>query len=128
MLVVALAKRVRPLRVRLAREPHAIAAAVRSDLEAYVRDQGVRGPITALTPLEFGSMLKREFGVNGADWAGRAGPRPLRPGGRRGAGRARRATRGARAEARHAPLADARRPGARHAASRASLLPVRRDE
>jgi transglutaminase-like putative cysteine protease len=127
VLVVVLAKRVRPLRVRLAREPHAIAAAVRSDLEAYVRDQGVRGPIAALTPLEFGSMLKREFGVNGADWAGAQARARYGP-----AAGAAQAARDARREARGLKR-DMRRSLTRVDRVRgtlrpASLLPVRRDE
>jgi hypothetical protein len=113
--------------VRLAREPHAIAAAVRSDLEAYVRDQGVRGPIAALTPLEFGSMLKREFGVNGADWAGAQARARYGP-----AAGAAQAARDARREARGLKR-DMRRSLTRVDRVRgtlrpASLLPVRRDE
>jgi transglutaminase-like putative cysteine protease len=127
VLLVALAKRVRPLRVRLAREPHAIAAAVRSDLEAYVRDQGVRGPIAALTPLEFGTMLKREFGVSGADWAtaqarARYGPAA---GAAQAARDARRSARGLKRDMRRSL---SRVDRVRGTLRPTSLLPVRRDE
>jgi transglutaminase-like putative cysteine protease len=69
VLALVLVKEVRSLRVYVRRSPEAIAAAVRSDLEAYVRDQGVSGSVRALTPTEFGRMLRREFGVDAHRWA-----------------------------------------------------------
>jgi len=54
----------------LRRDPHDIAGAVRRDLEAYVRDQGVPPAVVTLTPDEFARMLLREFGVNAVAWAG----------------------------------------------------------
>ena len=80
----------------LRKGPHEIAGAVRRDLEAYVRDQGVPQAVVTLTPDEFSRMLHREFGVDAAGWArlqsrARYGPND---------GRAYDAARGARTEAR----------------------------
>jgi transglutaminase-like putative cysteine protease len=69
LLLLVLVKYVRSLRVWVHRSPETIAAAVRADLEAYVRDQGVTGTVRALTPTEFGRMLRREFGVDAYRWA-----------------------------------------------------------
>jgi hypothetical protein len=80
----------------LRKGPHAIAGAVRRDLEAFVRDQGVPDAVVTLTPEEFSRMLRREFGVDAAGWArmqsrARYGPDDARAG---------EAARGARTEAR----------------------------
>jgi hypothetical protein len=76
-------KKVRGVIPYLRRDPHDIAGAVRRDLEAYVRDQGVPAAVVTLTPDEFARMLHREFGVNATAWAGvqaraRYGPRDTR--------------------------------------------------
>jgi len=78
--LIVVVKHLRGLIPYLRRDPHDIAGAVRRDLEAYVRDQGVPGAVVTLTPDEFARMLHREFGVNATAWAGvqaraRYGPR-----------------------------------------------------
>ena len=62
-------KRFRALLAYLWRDPHRIAAAVRGDLQAWVVDQGISDGGRALTPNEFGEMLKREFAVDASTWA-----------------------------------------------------------
>ncbi len=69
VLLLVLAKRVRSVIPYLRKGPHAIAGAVRRDLEAFVRDQGVPDAVVTLTPEEFARMLRREFGVDAAGWA-----------------------------------------------------------
>ncbi len=69
VVLLVLVKRLRSLIPYLRKGPHAIAAAVRRDLEAYVRDQGVPQAVVTLTPDEFSRMLHREFGVDAAGWA-----------------------------------------------------------
>ena len=80
VVLLFLVKKARGLVPYLRRDPHDIAGAVRRDLEAYVRDQGVPAAVVTLTPDEFARMLHREFGVNAVAWAGmqaraRYGPR-----------------------------------------------------
>ena len=80
VVLLFLVKKARGLVPYLRRDPHDIAGAVRRDLEAYVRDQGVPAGVVTLTPDEFARMLHREFGVNAVAWAGmqaraRYGPR-----------------------------------------------------
>jgi transglutaminase-like putative cysteine protease len=96
LVLLILAKRLRSVVPYLRKGPHEIAGAVRRDLEAYVRDQGVPQAVVTLTPDEFSRMLHREFGVDAAGWArlqsrARYGPND---------GRAYDAARGARSEAR----------------------------
>ena len=67
--LLVLAKRLRSVIPYLRKGPHAIAGAVRRDLEAFVRDQGVPDAVVTLTPEEFSRMLRREFGVDAAGWA-----------------------------------------------------------
>ena len=66
--LIPLAKRVRTARTYAARAPHAIAAAVRADLVAYVVDQQARNGHDALTPTELARLLKRDFGVDARHW------------------------------------------------------------
>ena len=42
---------------------------MRGDLQAWVVDQGISDGGRALTPNEFGEMLKREFAVDASTWA-----------------------------------------------------------
>jgi hypothetical protein len=67
--LLMLVKRFRVIHAYVARDPHAIAAAVRGDLQAWVVDQGIADGGRALTPNEFGDMLKREFAVDASAWA-----------------------------------------------------------
>ncbi len=69
VLLIVLVKLLRSLRRYVRRTPESIAAAVRSDLEAYVRDQGVSSAVRSLTPVEFGRLLRREFGVDARRWS-----------------------------------------------------------
>ncbi len=69
VVLLVLAKRLRSVIPYLRKGPHAIAGAVRRDLEAFVRDQGVPDAVVTLTPDEFARMLRREFGVDAAGWA-----------------------------------------------------------
>jgi hypothetical protein len=66
--VVPLAKRVRTARAYVARDPHAIAAAVRSDLVSFVADQQPRNGHATLTPDELSRLLRRDFAVDADDW------------------------------------------------------------
>jgi hypothetical protein len=65
---VPLAKRVRTARAYVAREPHAIAAAVRSDLVSFVADQQARNGHATLTPDELARLLRRDFAVDADAW------------------------------------------------------------
>jgi transglutaminase-like putative cysteine protease len=69
LVLFLLVKRFRALLAYLLRDPHRIAAAVRGDLQAWVVDQGITDGGRALTPNEFGEMLKREFAVDATTWA-----------------------------------------------------------
>jgi transglutaminase-like putative cysteine protease len=69
LVLLVLAKRLRSLIPYVRKGPHEIAGAVRRDLEAYVRDQGVPQAVVTLTPDEFARMLHREFGVEATAWA-----------------------------------------------------------
>jgi hypothetical protein len=69
VVLLVLAKRLRSVIPYLRKGPHSIAGAVRRDLEAFVRDQGVPDAVVTLTPDEFARMLRREFGVDAAGWA-----------------------------------------------------------
>ena len=69
VVLLVVAKRLRSLIPYLRKGPHGIAAAVRRDLEAFVRDQGIPAAVVTLTPDEFARMLRREFGVDAAAWA-----------------------------------------------------------
>jgi hypothetical protein len=66
--LVPLAKRARTLRAYVSRDPHRIAAAVRSDLVGYVQDQQPRNGHAALTPNELARLLDRDFSVDARGW------------------------------------------------------------
>jgi transglutaminase-like putative cysteine protease len=93
------AKRIQLWRGRLRSDPHGAAAEARSELERYVLDQGVTGPIRTLTAEEFAVMLHREFGVDARTWASvttRARYGPATGSGHEVAGLVRREARGVR--------------------------------
>ncbi len=69
VLFLLAAKRLRLVRGRLVADARGAAAASRVELERYVLDQGVSGPIRTLTAEEFAVMLHREFGVDARAWA-----------------------------------------------------------
>jgi hypothetical protein len=52
----------------VARDPHAIAVAVRSDLVSFVADQQPANDHATLTPDELSRLLRRDFGVDADDW------------------------------------------------------------
>ncbi len=81
--LLVLVKRLRGVLPYVRREPHRIAGAVRRDLEAFVRDQGVPAAVTTLTPREFATMLYREFGVDAQAWAAEQARARYGPRGRR---------------------------------------------
>ena len=66
--VVPLAKRLRGARAYVARDPHAIAAAVRADLVSFVVDQQPRNGHATLTPDELSRLLRRDFAVDADAW------------------------------------------------------------
>ena len=116
------AKRLRSVVPYLRKGPHEIAGAVRRDLEAYVRDQGVPQAVVTLTPDEFSRMLHREFGVDAAGWARLQSRARYGPDGRARVRRgARRAQRGAGREA--GPAAVARPDGTRPRRDPSALPP-----
>jgi hypothetical protein len=88
---VPLLKGLRGARAYVARDPHAIAVAVRSDLVSFVADQQPANDHATLTPDELSRLLRRDFGVDADDWvreqtrarygrtAARRSPRRARP-------------------------------------------------
>lgn len=61
-------KRLRGARAYVARDPHAIAAAVRSDLVSFVADQQPPNGHATLTPEELSRLIRRDFAVDADAW------------------------------------------------------------